>query len=92
MNSKTSFIQNKELAEWWAVISGDSRFDKVVSTLKGMAFEACPSEEQRKGVLFAIEALLTMNQPETDGPDFSRPGIKYDLDSKRRTLEQKPNK
>jgi hypothetical protein len=89
MTSKQLFIQDKDLTEWWSNIANSGNFDKVTQALKGLALESCPNDEQRAGVLFAIDALLTISQPDAPAVAFSQPGIIHNLEPKSRTLKPK---
>jgi hypothetical protein len=88
MNSKEQFISNKTLSEWWASISNDPKFDSVLLYASNVAFEACPSAEQRDGVLRFREILLTLSNSDTVPVDFAKPGLKHDLDIKRKAITQ----
>lgn len=87
MDSKTQFINQKELREWWVSISGDSRFDAVLLYAAAITLETCPSAEQREGVIYMKEVLLTMGDKMSEAPDFPSPGLNHNLETQRRTLE-----
>lgn len=92
MDSKTQFISNKNLSAWWASVAGDSRFDQVLLHASAVAFESCPSLEQRDGILKFKELLLTLSQPDAPAVAFSQPGLKHNLEPKPRTLKPKTTK
>jgi hypothetical protein len=92
MTSKDLFIQDKDLAAWWSNIANSGNFDRVIQALKGLALETCPNDEQRAGVLFAIDALLTISQPDAPAVAFSQPGLSHNLEPKDRTLKPKTTK
>jgi hypothetical protein len=91
MTSKDQFIANKTLAQWWASISNDDKFDQVMLHASAVAFENCPSAEQRDGVLKFKEILLTLSQPDSPTVAFSQPGLSHNLEPKSRTLKPKQN-
>jgi hypothetical protein len=88
MDSKTQFVSNKTLSEWWASIANDPKFDSVLLYASNAAFEGCPTEGQRDGVLKFREILLTLSNQDSAPVDFAKPGLKYDLDIKRKTITQ----
>jgi hypothetical protein len=88
MTAKDQFINNKPLAEWWAAIAGDTRFDSVLLHAAAVALETCPSSEQREGVIFLKEILLTIAQKEAPVVEFAKPGLNHNLEIKRRTNEE----
>jgi hypothetical protein len=92
MNAKTSFINDKNLAEWWASIANDRRFDTMLLHAGNIAFEACPSAEQREGILRFKDILLTISQPDAAPVDFPKPGLHHDLGSPRKTAPPTPEK
>jgi hypothetical protein len=92
MDSKTQFISHKELAEWWASIANDPKFDSVLLYASNVAFEACPSAEQRDGVLRFREILLTLSNADSVLVDFAKPGLSHNLDVKRKTIKPNPKK
>jgi hypothetical protein len=89
MDSKTQFLSNKTLSEWWATISNDTRFDQVLLHSSAVAFENLPSAEQRDGILKFKEILLTLSQPDSPPVAFSQPGLSHNLEPKDRTLKPK---
>lgn len=86
MNAKNQFIANKDLAAWWGIIANDARFDAVLLHASAATLESCPSAEQREGVLFLKETLLTLSQPDAEAPKFAQPGLKHDLEVHRRNI------
>jgi hypothetical protein len=92
MDSKNQFISHKELAEWWASIANDPKFDSVLLYASNVAFEACPSAEQREGVLRFKDILLTLSNQDAPAIDFPQPGLQHNLDTKRKTTESKKGK
>lgn len=89
MTAKDLFLQNKELAKWWAGIANDTRFDQVMLHAAAITLEGCPSPDQRLGVIFLKEVLLTLSQPESGPPQFAQPGLKHELDLHRRTINDR---
>ena len=89
MNSKEQFLSDKQLHEWWAVISKDARFDKVLLHAAGCALESCPSAEQRAGVLAFKEILLTLSDVNSEPILFPTTGLSHNLEPKSRTLKPK---
>ena len=88
MKAKIQFLSSsKTLVEWWTSVSIDPRFDLVLLHAGNIALESCPSAEQREGVLFLKETLLTMSQTDIPTPDFPGPGMNHNLDTKRKTIE-----
>lgn len=92
MNSKDFFNGDKKLSAWWAEIANSASFDRVTQAIKGVALESCPSNEQRAGVLFAIENLLTLSQPDAPPVAFAQPGLNHNLEPKSRTLKPQEKK
>ena len=88
MTAKELFLQNKELAKWWAGIANDVRFDQVMLHAAAITLEGCPSPDQRMGVIFLKEVLLTLSEPESGPPLFAQPGLKHELDVHRRTINE----
>lgn len=89
MNAKDQFLSQKTLAEWWASIAGDSKFDAVMLHAQAVALETCPSAEQREGVLTFKDILLTISHAEAKTPKFAKPGINHNLDIPSRTAKPK---
>lgn len=87
MDAKTHFVSNKELREWWSDISNTPKFDLVLLHAAAIALETCPSAEQREGVIFLKNVLLTMSNADSETPNFPSPGLNHNLDSARKTLE-----
>lgn len=87
MNAKEQFISNKPLSDWWSNIANDSKFDMVLLHASAVAFEACPSTEQRDGILKFKDLLLTLSQPDAQPVSFSQPGLNHNLEPKPRTLK-----
>jgi hypothetical protein len=92
MQAKEQFIAQKELAAWWSSISNDTRFDTMMLFAGNVAFEACPSSEQRDGILRFKEILLTLSQPDAAPVSFAKTGLIHDLDRPRKTVSTKTEK
>jgi hypothetical protein len=92
LQAKEQFIAQKELAAWWSSISNDTRFDTMMLFAGNVAFEACPSSEQRDGILRFKEILLTLSQPDAASISFAKTGLIHDLDRPRKTVSTKTEK
>ena len=92
MNAKTQFCSNKDLSAWWSAVSNDTRFDTMLLYAGNVAFEACPSAEQRDGILRFKEILLTLSQPDSAPINFAKTGLIHDLDRPRKTVSTKTEK
>jgi hypothetical protein len=92
MDAKNQFLNQKPLAEWWASIAGDPKFDAVLLHAAAVTLEACPDSQQRAGVLFFKEVLLTLSQKDSAGPEFAKPGLNHDLEVHRKTVETEQTK
>jgi hypothetical protein len=92
MQAKEQFIAQKELAAWWSSVSSDTRFDTMMLFAGNVAFEACPSAEQREGILRFKEILLTLSQPNSAPVSFAKTGLIHDLDRPRKTVSTKTEK
>ena len=92
MDSKTQFISQKTLSEWWSSIANDPKFDTVLLYASNVALEAMPSADQRDGALRFKEILLTLSQADAAPIDFPQPGLNHALDTKRKTIGQTEKK
>ena len=92
MDTKSQFIANKKLAEWWGSIANDARFDHVLLHASGCALEGLPSAEQRDGVLKFKEILLTLSDSDAKPVSFASPGLHHNLEPKPRAIEVNTDK
>lgn len=77
---KTLFQSKKELREWWAVVTGDPRFDDVLLHVRSMILDNNQTTETLAGARYYENALVSIGQAEEMGDDFPSPGLHHDLD------------
>ncbi len=93
MNAKTQLLTlDKQLANWWSGIVGDSKFDRMMMLLKAASFEGNPTQEQMHGVQQFIELMQTITDAEAAPTKFASSGLLHSLELPDRTLKPEPPK
>lgn len=77
---KTLFQSKKELCQWWAMVTGDSRFDDVLLHVRSMILDNNQTTETLAGARYYENALVSIGQAEELSDDFPSPGLHHDLD------------
>lgn len=87
MNAKTLFLRKEpgkqSLAEWWASICHDERFEVVMVYARAVTMEMRPTQPQIEGAELMLATLLTLPDNEEGYSAFPSPGLVHDLPSKK---------
>jgi len=82
-DSKSLFISQKALAEWWGSVVSNPNYDTVMLHARATALEQVPDASQRDGALHFAQILSTLHQPTDAGSHFPRPRLNHKFDDKK---------
>jgi hypothetical protein len=95
MDSKTQFLSDKKLLQWWTGVVEDARFNQVMMHLKAATFEGNPTVEQQSGISQFINSMESIVNPDEGPTVYASPGLNHNLEITRKTAEpekEKPSK
>lgn len=82
MTAKDLLLRDKELASWWAGISKDERFSKVMTYCQNAFLQFKPDSPQIGAVLAFTEIMLTISENPDANFDLSQanPGLHHNFE------------
>jgi hypothetical protein len=88
MTAKETFLEQKELAAWWASISHDARFNQVLLYVRSGFMESNVTTETLTGAKAFEQLLTTISENESKAFQVPPAGLYHDLDDLKPDLAQ----
>ncbi len=81
MNAKQLLSEDKPLAQWWASVAHDARFDKICLHVSHEIVTQQHGSDFLGGAFFVMQTLSTIADAESVTIPLPSPGLDHDIDN-----------